>query len=297
MYIRKLLQLVGFVAAPIVFTAYRITKSSHALRATLYFDPTYSHALEEWVIGRRASVSDFQQLVIASQFLAYLPPETSKPVRFLVSLSHSALLQDVLALLMCNERREGYFVEVGVGSGIHISNTFMLEDHFSWRGLLVEPNRAFHESIRSCRKAQLIESAAFSESGIELNFEATKVGEYSGLSKTIQRRGTSDAQSTLQTYLVKTSTLNEILTSANAPSEIDYMSIDTEGSEFEILLGLDLSKWKIRLFTIEHNFDPEKTAKIERYLFAHGYEKILSTISKYDGFYINRSVVDHATLK
>ena len=59
-------------------------------------------------------------------------------------------------------------------------------------------------------------------------------------------------------YKVKTITLNKLLEDYNAPRDIDYISIDTEGNEAEILADFDFNKWNVKLFTIEHNFDKNK---------------------------------------
>ena len=51
----------------------------------------------------------------------------------------------------------------------------------------------------------------------------------------------------------KTVTLNTLLDEYNAPSVIDYISLDTEGSELKILQAFDFRKWEVRIFSIEHN--------------------------------------------
>jgi hypothetical protein len=69
--------------------------------------------------------------------------------------------------------------------------------------------------------------------------------------------------------LVKTISLNDLLKSFDAPTVIDYLSIDTEGSEFLILSNLDFSKWKFHIITVEHNFTSQRKL-IEFFLFKKG---------------------------
>jgi len=68
-----------------------------------------------------------------------------------------------------------------------------------------------------------------------------------------------------------TNTLNNILNKYNAPTTIDYMSLDTEGSELEILKGLDLDKYKIRYINIEHNHIEPRRSEMRKLLESKGY--------------------------
>ena len=56
----------------------------------------------------------------------------------------------------------------------------------------------------------------------------------------------------------------------NAPKKIDYLSIDTEGSEFDILKNFDFNKYEIKVITCEHNFTNSKE-KIISFLTSIGY--------------------------
>jgi hypothetical protein len=70
--------------------------------------------------------------------------------------------------------------------------------------------------------------------------------------------------------VVTTVSLDEFLRKHNAPRTIDYLSIDTEGSEYEILKSFPFDQWEIRLITVEHNFTPIR-ASIRELLTAKGY--------------------------
>jgi len=73
---------------------------------------------------------------------------------------------------------------------------------------------------------------------------------------------------------VKTITFTELLNISNAPLHIDYLSLDTEGSELEILKSLDHNKYTIGLMNIEHNFVEPRRSEIRNYLTNLGYEFI-----------------------
>lgn len=63
-----------------------------------------------------------------------------------------------------------------------------------------------------------------------------------------------------------------MLTEHNAPKIINYMSIDTEGSEYEILKSFPLDRWVIEVLTIEHNFTQNELL-IDKWLSSKGYRR------------------------
>ena len=67
--------------------------------------------------------------------------------------------------------------------------------------------------------------------------------------------------------------------------EIDYLSIDTEGSEYEILKTIDFNLYKFKIITVEHNYTQNRQ-KIYKLLTQNMYKRILTHISRWDDFYI-----------
>jgi hypothetical protein len=64
------------------------------------------------------------------------------------------------------------------------------------------------------------------------------------------------------------------------------MSVDTEGSEFEILNAFDFQRYKVKLLTNEHNFLPEKRLAINQLMTRNGYRQILPEASMWDDWYM-----------
>ena len=187
--------------------------------------------------------------------------------------------QDIAGLHFSGKKTGGVFVEVGTGNGTHLSNTYLMEKHFAWKGILFEPDRRFHPSIQANRSAILDTRAAFSEDGLKLTFvEAAEGGELSSLQGFHfggkKREGTA--------YEAKTVTLTTALDEQQFPKEIDFMSIDTEGSELEVLRGLDLNRYNVKFLTIEHNLDSVKKEKILSYLQPFGYRQACAELSHID---------------
>ena len=91
-----------------------------------------------------------------------------------------------------------------------------------------------------------------------------------------------------QVYDVETVSLNDLLDQHDAPAVIDYLSIDTEGSELEILRALDFSARAIHVITVEHNATPQR-AEIHELLTGHGYRRMFENLSRWDDWYVHRA--------
>ncbi len=97
--------------------------------------------------------------------------------------------------------------------------------------------------------------------------------------------GHSKSREIGEKYMVDTISLIDLLNQHNAPKDIDYLSIDTEGSEYEILNAFDFKKYKIKIITCEHNYTPNRD-KINLLLTSNGYERKYETISNFDDWYV-----------
>jgi FkbM family methyltransferase len=205
----------------------------------------------------------------------------------LQELEHSRgqCFQDIAALYFSKKKRSGFFVEVGTGNGELLSNTFMLEKRFGWQGILFEPDRRFHESIGKLRTAKLDERPVYSCDDKVLQFlEVSRAGELSTLSEFRREDGRFRFGSMRE---VKTTSLNTAFSLHNAPREIDYISIDTEGSELEVLQGLDFNKYKVGFLTIEHNFVAGKKEAFAEFLAPFGFKPVLTEFSNQDIWLVN----------
>lgn len=208
-------------------------------------------------------------------------------VRFLKT-SNSQISQDVFVLLESMTRgkvNSGFFVEFGAADGVTLSNTLLLERNFGWNGILAEPAVTWHESLSKSRKCKIDFRCVHSNSGVELPFEETTDAlfstQYSYLSNDLHHDLRRDGIS----YSVESVSLNDLLSYHDAPIDINYMSIDTEGSELEILSHFNFSKYKIGIITVEHNFGDNRT-EINRLLLSNGYKQIHRYISLFDDWYV-----------
>jgi FkbM family methyltransferase len=170
-------------------------------------------------------------------------------------------------------------VDVGSGDGQENSNTCLL-DQMGWKGICIDP---FPRNMQR-RTCQVFEQPAFGESGKKVRFRAA--GDLGGIESDLGAHKTQASEAPLVEFT--TATLDEFLGKAKAPHWIDYMNIDVEGAEFDVLSGLSLDRYEVGAFTIEHNYEVEKRERIHRLLEAKGYIRVRSW--EVDDWYVHRDL-------
>jgi FkbM family methyltransferase len=206
-----------------------------------------------------------------------------------LSMSQSQLFQDIFAIFCHNGKKNGFFVEFGATDGVSLSNTYVLEKHFAWQGILAEPAKRWHSSLKSNRSAAIDTRCVWTTSKQLLPFVEADIGELSTLTQFESSDSHTDSRKTGKRYDVETVSLNDLLHTHNCPQVIDYMSVDTEGSEFEILSNLDFNRYRVGVFTIEHSYTP-KREDIRRLLTSKGYLNIFEAVSKWDDWFVHKSM-------
>tara|TARA_R110000868_G_scaffold18172_28_gene79189 strand:- start:18424 stop:19038 length:615 start_codon:yes stop_codon:yes gene_type:complete len=196
--------------------------------------------------------------------------------------SKSQLRQDLFALARLDFKKNGFFVEFGATNGVDLNNTWLMETAFGWSGILAEPARNWQAELTANRACAIEKRCVWRASGETLQFTEAPRGENSAISTFVSKsrklRGTS--------YDVTTISLNDLLAEHGAPEVIDYLSVDTEGSEFDILNALDFDRWSFRILTVEHNFAPQRE-DIHALLTSKGYARVLEDVSRFDDWYVN----------
>ena len=206
-----------------------------------------------------------------------VPTETGSGqwLQALKQRSVSQLGQDLWVLEMSAYKRGGFFVEFGAADGVLLSNSYLLEKEFGWSGLCAEPNPKMFAQLQRNRGCVVSNACIAGVSGREVDFVFAGVfggmAEYSSADLHGERR--SHYATAGEVGRVSTVSLDDFLKDHHAPRDIDYLSIDTEGSELEILEHFSFERWNIRLITVEHNNTPQKQLIFEL-LRSHGYNRI-----------------------
>ena len=199
--------------------------------------------------------------------------------------SKAQLSQDLWVLYELGDKRKGFFVEFGAGDGKTLSNTYLLETKYDWRGVLAEPNPSFRDRL-GARRAALCFDCVSDRTGDTVSFNLTADPHLSTLETFSSTDMHAEARRSGQRIELQTISLNDLLKRHKAPPVIDYLSIDTEGSEFLILKALDFSRWSFGLITVEHNFGPTRN-DIRSLLEAHGYRRKFEHLTRFDDWYVN----------
>jgi FkbM family methyltransferase len=198
--------------------------------------------------------------------------------------ARAQVFQDLWVLFELEEQRGGYFVEFGASDAEHLSNTWLLEQRYGWTGILAEPNPVNHASLRT-RRAVLDTRCVYVTSGAELEFHATDDPVLSTLAQFSDADFHATTRRARHSITVQTVSLDDLLDEHQAPPTVDFLSIDTEGSEYDILSAYSFRR-HIRCMSVEHNFTPARET-IDRLLRSKGYVQRFRYASNADSWYIH----------
>jgi FkbM family methyltransferase len=197
----------------------------------------------------------------------------------------SQLGQDKEVLQTYNFKKHGFFVEIGANDGVRLSNTLLLERDYGWKGICVEPDPIVFEKLVKNRKSLCVQKAMFNVSDTTVSFSVNPNSLLSGISTHI-----IDAFNDVASNVIEVSTINmnDLLDKNNAPKFIEYLSLDTEGTEFEILESTDFTKYTFGVIHVEHNYQVERRQKIRSLLEKNGY--VFFKEVRWDDSYIHSSL-------
>lgn len=223
------------------------------------------------------------------RFIKALAPEAGVEALRILDRSHSQFRQDLFVLAELGFKRNGYFVEFGATDGDHLCNSHLLEKEFGWTGILAEPARVWHAKLKANRAAHIETNCVWSSTGETLQFNEVNSPELSTISRFNSSDEHTEARKRGRSYDVHTISLNDLLAKYDAPAHLDYLSIDTEGSELEILAQLDFDRYRFSVITCEHNGTAAR-AKIYDLLTSHGYVRKLEAVSECDDWYVSNDI-------
>lgn len=184
------------------------------------------------------------------------------------------------------------FLDVGAHDGITLSNTYFLEKHRLWSGLCIEPQPSEFEKLRDNRNCICLNTAVSIYDGeIDFTYVDGYANMLSGISQNYNQahkdrivREVNEHGGSINTIKVPAKRLQSIL-DQYLLYNIDFCSIDTEGSEFDIVQSIDFEKTKIKIFIIENNY---QDSSIQQFLTNYGY--VLHSKLQWDDIFIHPNI-------
>jgi FkbM family methyltransferase len=220
--------------------------------------------------------------------------------KFHLWISNAQAAQDIFVWhYIFGGKKNGFYLEIGAGDGIHISNTLLLERK-GWTGILVEPSSVF-KRLNENRSSSICVNACVGGERGSLDFvEIADTGqtEIYGApeSNTLLSRVKLDNDwldkneakwgKAISTSVKQSVRLEDILDENHAPATIDYFSLDIEGMEFTVMRNFPFDRYVFSSIGIE-----KPSSDLIKLLEANGY-RYESTVG-YDDFFLHESFQRH----
>jgi FkbM family methyltransferase len=173
---------------------------------------------------------------------------------------------EIIYNLFFKEKKNGFFLEIGADDGIRFSNCKFFEETLNWNGIAIEARKdAYNKLIKNrncfcenCVLSDIEEETQFLDikgyglglSGLINKYDKRHIHRIKNEIKNKENKGS-------EVLNVTTQKLSSILDKYNI-TNIDFLSIDTEGSELDILSTIDFKKYNIDVITIEDNYNNPK---------------------------------------
>ena len=242
---------------------------------------------KDWTIAQTRS----NQLANLERVVELTPADSHGALIKHSQNSSSQLGQDLWVL--GNTNQIGTFLEIGAFDGFTLSNSVLLEN-LGWQGVIVEPIVYDRQSERKCQT----KNVAIGVSGV-VKFARSKEPEFSTRLDLLDADGLGHIRKESQVINVQSISVSELLKQLNQPSHIDYVSVDTEGNELEILNQWNFLTCTVDFWTIETNGRPDQY-QIDELMFSQEYCYI-ENHSGFDSWYMKHTnascVAQHRLIK
>jgi len=181
----------------------------------------------------------------------------------------------LLDQLLFKKKQNGIFVDIGANDGKTISNTYYFEKKLNWTGICFEPLDEAYKKLQTNRSSINIHGCAFNKTCTDIFYSISGYGEMlSGLKSQYDDRHLERIERTIAEHggeikkiEVNCYDVNETLKNNNF-YKIDFISLDTEGGELNILQAIDFDSFKITAIVVENNYNDDS---IKNFMFNKGY--------------------------
>lgn len=232
------------------------------------------------------------KLVNNLQSMANNSPEASKYIKS--TPSYKGLEQIDRQLEQYLDFDRGFYVELGANDGLAQSNTAYFEKERHWRGVLIEP--ILHKYI-ACKKNRASSNFFANCACVPFGYQSDTVKLYYSNLMTAQQSDKSALDNAVEhaqrgkrflqpheevvPYFAMARTITSVLDDAKAPTQIDFLSLDVEGVELEVLKGLDFKRYTVKAMLVESS----KLEELSSFLGNYGYSCV-DRLSYHDYLFI-----------
>lgn len=187
--------------------------------------------------------------------------------------SYSQEGEDLIVAKLLNGVTKGLYVDVGAYHPFKLSNTYLLYKQ-GLRGINIDPSPTSKKLFEKARPADTFINTAISNKSRTLNYYIFESEPLNTLSEKQAKTIRKSKQSKLvRTLKIKTQKLSDIL-EKHANNKIDFLNIDVEGLELEVLNSLNLKKFKPKIIAVENL---GSKIEVEKMLIKHKYNKVAQT--------------------
>lgn len=147
-------------------------------------------------------------------------------------------------------KRAGVYLDIATNDPVSISNTYFMDRCLGWRGICVEANPSYYEKIHRLRSCDLVPTCVGKRDGevVELALEGG-AGGILGSTYKHKHKWTRENMS-VPRLVERCTTVRKILDRGNV-RVVDFLSLDVEGHEVEVLRGVDWERTKILVMSVE----------------------------------------------
>lgn len=180
--------------------------------------------------------------------------------------------EDIFTIDFFNQKTEGYLLDIGAADGVTGSNSFRLLDEFNWNGILVEPNPDHHKNLDLLFSNETgidVYKGAICQNQTEVTLSKWS-GLYTGHSNIINKNSHSWNSHPVQVPAIDISTLLKLY---NVPTIIDFINLDIEGSEHQVINYFPWEDFTVKLWCIER----ASAYGLDKVLIERGYVRLKDT--------------------
>ena len=200
----------------------------------------------------------------------------------------------------CKGHKNGFYVDVGAHDGITINNTLYFEKQNNWNGINVEPIKTVFDKLVSNRPNNININCAVCNKDGETEFLCNTgyTEMISGIKDTFdfrhwQRLDYENEKMGATTEIIRVNTKKlETILDENKVSHVNYLSIDVEGAEFEVIKSINFDKVFIDVIGFENNYD-DTSIPIVEYLQTKNFVVIYKSL---DIFMMNKNSIFYKNL-